>query len=161
MNLILIRHAFLPDCTLGRLYLLEGMRLILPTIERPWIKNPDGQGGWPRESCIPDGNYDLTAHDSLRHPDTYALTNESLGVYAHALPAHQSWGRTAILIHPANRASELLGCIAVGLAHGKMFDKDAVVDSQAAMGKLRAALGREGKHLLTLRPTLGTEESIL
>lgn len=154
MNITLIRHAFLPDCTLGRLHVND---MILATIERPWIPNPSGAGGRPRESCIPDGYYNLRAHDSPAHPDTYILLNAALGVYGASLPAGQDFGRSAILIHPANWARELMGCIAPGAAHQCVSGVWQVLRSREAMDRLRATLGRE-EHYIEIRPTAGTQE---
>lgn len=154
MRLELVRFGYLNDCTLGTLWAGD---LELATIERAWILNPIGPGGMSCESCVPDGSYKLVPHDSARFPDTYALINPDLGVYYQELPAGQRWGRTAILIHSANLAAELLGCIAVGLQHGELYGKPAVLSSRAATDKLRAMLGRE-IHELVIRPTAGTSE---
>jgi hypothetical protein len=156
MKFELVRHAYMADRTEGHIY-LPG--LILPTLERPWIPDPDGHpGGKQRESCIPDGLYSLIPHSSDRFPDTYELVNQAHGVYSQFLPVAQQWGRTAILIHPANRVAELLGCIAPGLRFGDINGAPAVLESRLAMDKLRAVLGRE-KHEVIIRPTAGTQET--
>jgi hypothetical protein len=155
MNFQIIRHAYLRDRTLGRI-ILPG--LTLPTLERPWIKNPAGTGGLPRESCIPDGYYQLRPHHSRKFPDSYILTGETLGVYGYSVPQGQDYGRSAILIHPANKVGELLGCIAPGMTHGMIEGELGVLDSRRAMDKLRAILGRE-EHYVEIRPTTGTLET--
>src|SRR5690554_5983442 len=96
MNLTLVRHAYLPTCTLGELVAGD---LVLATIERPWLPNPEGRGGRPMVSCVPDGYYRLIPHESKKFGDCWALINEALGVYYQQRPAGQTWGRTAILIH--------------------------------------------------------------
>lgn len=145
----LARFAYLESCTLGWLTFGE---LSVATIERPWIANPLGRGGKLFASCVPDGTYRLIPH-SGRFRNVYALVNEDIGVYYQHRPAGQPWGRTAILIHEANRASEVVGCIGVGLRH---VGTQAVVDSRLALDKLRAVLGRE-EHMLTIEPR-GTQE---
>ena len=54
MNFTLKRFAYLDECTRGVLHVGNHT---FQTIERPWVKNPDGKGGTPFESCIPDGTY--------------------------------------------------------------------------------------------------------
>lgn len=154
MTLTLVRHAYLPTLTLGRLYAGEH---VLATLERPWLPNPAGPGGLPRQSCIPDGTYRLQSHHSDRYPHVYALVNEALGVYYQERPIGQQWGRTAILIHVGNRVRDVIGCIAVGLQHGELGGEPAVLSSVIAMDLLRTTLGRS-RHALTIRPTAGTRE---
>lgn len=156
MKITLLRYGYLPECTLGKLLLPE---LTLHTIERPWVPDPDGHpGGHQGQSCVPDGLYRLVPHHSAKFPFSYALVNETLGVYHDFRPVAQSWGRTAILVHSANRAGELLGCIAPGMRRGMLAGQMAVLDSVAAMDKLRAILGREEEHYVQIRPTAGTQE---
>lgn len=155
MDLTLTRYAYLPTVTLGR---LRAGSLVLFTLERPWIANPDGPGGKPRESCVPDGGYTVRPHDSEKFPGTYALTNGSLGVYYQQRPDGQTWGRTAILIHAGNRVADVIGCIAVGRSYRLLEGTHAVLDSRRALEELRELLGRDDVHSLTIRPTGGTEE---
>lgn len=156
MNITLIRFAYMPERTLGW---LSCDSLKLATIERPWIENPTGAGGKPQLSCIQDGDYEVRPHSSSKFPNTFTLANPALGVYWQPgdIPQGQTWGRSAILIHGGNRVRDVVGCIAVGLTHGVMLDEPAVMASQVALGKLRAALGN-GTHRITIRPTLGTLE---
>lgn len=154
MNGELTRFAYLKSCTLGMMRFGD---LALATIERPWIPNPLGPGGKPRESCVPDGTYRVIPHHSANFPRTYALINHELGVYYQPgdVPRGQSFGRAAILIHVGNSVRDVIGCIAVGMHHadGPLM----VVDSRIAMDKLRAVLER-GEHQLTIRPFAGTQE---
>ena len=145
MDLILTRTLYAPNYTLGFLYADD---LKLATVERPQIHNPKGPGGMPRVSCIDEGDYTVKPWDSDKFPGTYMLVNMIRGVYPQPsdIPAGQAWGRSAILIHAANEASELLGCVAVGMEH----DGDGVAKSRAALGQLRLALGREINHRLTI-----------
>lgn len=156
MNFTIARHLYGTDRTEGRI-LLPDHGLILPTLERPWIRNPAGPGGLPRQSCIPDGYYRVVPHNSPDHPNTYALVNEAVGVYHLALPRGQAYGRTACLIHSANKVSQVVGCVAPGLIRGFLDGVPAVLSSAAAMAKLRAILGR-GENYVEIRPTAGTQE---
>jgi hypothetical protein len=156
MKIELIRHAYLPTCTLGR---LEVGRLQLATIERPWIRNPDGPGGKPRVSCVPDGEYRLIQHSSERFPNVWALINPALGVWyqPHDVPRNQGWGRSAVLIHAGNRVRDVIGCIAVGSRHGVIEGEPAVISSQIALGDLRGTL-KVGEHQLVVRTTIGARD---
>jgi hypothetical protein len=156
MIIELVRFAYLPDCTLG---FLDADNIKLATIERPWIPDPDGPGGQPRESCIPDGTYHVSPWNSDRFPNTFILTNPFLGVYRQPgdVPAGQKHGRSAILIHAGNRVQDVIGCIAVGVRHSFFSQQHAVLESRKALDQLRTVLGKE-THSLVIRPTKGTEE---
>jgi len=145
VNLVLTRTVYEPTHTLGFLYADD---LKLATVERPQIHNPKGPGGLPRVSCIDEGEYTVKPWDSDKFPGTYMLVNMTRGVYPQPddIPAGQSWGRSAILIHSGNSAADVLGCIAVGMEH----DGDGVAKSRAALGQLRLALGRAENHRLSI-----------
>lgn len=67
--------------------------LLCYTIELPWRNNR------VRESCIPEGTYQLTKRYSQK--------------FKHHIHLEDVLDRSLILIHPANNAgTELLGCIA-------------------------------------------------
>lgn len=153
MNLTLYRHAYLPECTLGWLYVGD---VKFATIERPWLANPHGFGGRLRESCVPDALYHVRPHTSNRFPNTYALVNEGVGVYYQNAKS-TLWGRTAILIHGGNRVRDVIGCIAVGISHGQLEGEHAVLNSQRALTQLRSLL-KQDDHQLLIRPTEGTLE---
>lgn len=162
MTLYLVRFAYLSDRTLGWLY-YNKKNSRFAVLERPWIPNELGPGGKPRESCVPDGLYELRAYSSQRFPNAYTLFNDALGVWLHLedRPKTASWGRSEILIHSANTVDQIVGCIAVGLRHGVFDGKGTgVLESRRAMNKLRAALG-EGPHWISIRPTQGTKEKPL
>lgn len=159
MKLHLVRHAYLPDVTLGRLYVGS---LALFTLEEPWIANPLGPGGQRREglrreSCVPDGTYELRSHSSARHPNVWALVNPALGVWHSAVPPGLPYGRSAILLHSGNTTSDIEGCILVGLRAGRIEGTPAVLESRSALEQLRASLGASS-HSLEIRPTAGTSE---
>ena len=139
MNLLLTRDADDGTCTLGVLIL---QNYVWQTIERPWIPDPAHIGGLQGRSCVPVGIYDLVIHDSEAHPETWALVNPALGV-THWGPSQCS----AVLIHPANVAAELRGCIAPGLIRGPR----AVLRSRDAFAQLKAALPWVNGHKLEIR----------
>jgi len=107
---------------------------LLATIERPWID--EGPGGKPRESCVPDGTYELIPHTRPNGDDVVALVNEDLGVYylKEALP--DEGGRFLILFHIANWVENIIGCIGPGLWKTDS-DKGAMVkSSRVAMKRI-------------------------
>lgn len=159
-NIALVRHAYLPDATLG---LLQVGALSLATLEEGWIRNPFGRGGQrrqpgKRESCIDDGVYLLDPHNTPKHPHCWSLVNPRLGVWRSSVPPGLPYGRSAILIHTGNAVADTEGCILVGLRHARdSAGRPVVLESRAAMEQLRAALG-DGQHSLEIRPTAGTSE---
>ena len=97
MKLHLIRDIDTGNETLGRLYCDD--EWMCYTIERPWKDNER------RVSCIPEGTYPLTTKEYGRFYERYKLP---IPILKNTEP------RSEILIHPANYARELAGCIAVG-----------------------------------------------
>jgi hypothetical protein len=151
MNITLIRTHSDAERTLGNLYV--GDR-VFATIERPWIPNPAGPGGMPRQSCVPRGVYNVHPWNSENFPQTYIIENPELGVYRQPadIPRGQTWGRSAILIHVGNFVRNVIGCIAVGMEHGRIdgCPEPAVLRSVMAMRELNQLLNR-GDHILEIR----------
>ena len=102
MTLELVRDEDTGEETLGRLY-CEGEFLAF-TIERPWKDNER------RVSCIPEGCYPLTTKEYGRFWDKYKIP---IPILLETEP------RSEILIHPANYAKDLAGCIALGDSKGE------------------------------------------
>lgn len=89
------------------------------SVEQPWQDNK------PFKSCIPTGDYEVVAYDSQKYGRTLALKNLALGVGVFKGESE----RYAILIHPANIALELEGCIAFGTSLGFIKSAWAVTGS--------------------------------
>ncbi|MDP3579147.1 DUF5675 family protein [Methyloversatilis sp.] len=159
IKLQLVRTAYLSTCVLGTLYAGDAA---FATIERPWLPDPDGIGGVRRESCIPDGDYQVSKHSSQKFPDVWILSNPDLGVWGMPgeIPKDQKTGRSAVLIHAGNRVRDVIGCIAVGLKHGSMEGEHAVISSQIALKDMRSILGT-GNHVLSIRTTPGASRERL
>ena len=102
MMLRLIRDIDTGNETLGRLYCDEDW--LCYTIERPWKDNER------RVSCIPEGIYPIFTKEYGRFWDKYKFPIPILG---------NTSPRSEILIHPANYAKDLAGCIALGDSKGK------------------------------------------
>lgn len=130
---------------------LEVGQAVFATIERPWIENLAGVGGLPRQSCVPPGTYTVIPHHSVHFPNTYALVNHELGVYYQPgdIPAGQKWGRSAILMHVANRVQDVVGCIGIGKERGELTGEPAVLRSTLAMRELDKILNRQ-RHTLEI-----------
>lgn len=153
--MILTRFAYLADCTLGW---LEHAGLKLATLERPWLPNPAGPGGMPRESCVPDGVYRVEPFTGARFTDVFRLTNPALGVFPDVLPSGQAWGRTTILIHSGNFVEDVIGCIAVGSVHSLLNGRHQLLRSRDALLQLRDALKAGPIPNLTIQPFGGTHQ---
>ena len=137
MNFALIRDQDDRTCTLGRLILGQDA---FHTIERPWIPNAFGPGGKKGISCVAVGAYRLVRHDSEAHPKTWALVNPTLDVYhqPYEVPLEKRlYARTAVLIHVANWAHELRGCIAPGFARQLSASGWQVTQSRAAVARIQ------------------------
>jgi hypothetical protein len=90
----IIRFAAFAECTIGRLYLDK--EPLYYTIERPWKNNT------PFVSCIPAGRYPVARVDSPSYGKDTWLIDE--------VP-----DRTHILLHVANVAYNVQGCIGLGM----------------------------------------------
>lgn len=150
MILQLVRDYAGADCTLGRL-LVNGRAF--DTIERPWIPDTIGTAGRKGVSCVPAGVYSLARHHTEAHPKAFALTNPALGVFHYEtdVPAGMRLvTRTAVLIHAANYASELRGCIAPGMAR-HAGEQWMVTNSRQAMRRLRELVPWTDGHSIEIR----------
>ena len=115
MILTLNRDAPRLDCQEG---ILEAGTIQYYTMEQP---DNDDQ---PMHSCVPKGAYSLVPHTVVNGPlaglQTWSLFNATLGVFPEpAIDYDEAYPmRVACLIHPANQAWQLEGCIAPGKARG-------------------------------------------
>lgn len=151
---LLVRDSTGDQGTFGLLTTSDGEHAF-HTLELPFRDlNGDGVGD-PQKSCITVGAYSCKWMLSPHHGWCY-----------HVLDVPQ---RSGILIHPANFAgdvdlgwqSELLGCIALGMAAGQMLNKSgrvqrALVRNEHDQGSRAAvalfnAWGDEGDITLTIK----------
>lgn len=150
VRLTLHRDQSGPDYTLG---VFSAGKLELQSIERPWIASPTGKGGTKGISCVPRGLYKLRTHTTELHPRTWALVNPDLDVL-HWPDENHPFARTAVLIHVANYASELRGCIGLGLyrthSMSTRADRWMVSQSKAAVGALMALVTWTDDHTLEI-----------
>ena len=148
MILILHRYDFTPRLTRGVLFGPTGADLLAHTLEPP-----DAEWG-AAEPCIPQPGrvgqtYPLRARRVGRWPRI--LRARFGGEFAAAIEVADVPGRSAILIHPGNRASDTRGCILPGLGAAG----DAVTRSRAAWRRIAAivlpaiAAGEDVRLLVT------------
>lgn len=137
----LVRDIQNDECTLGRL-IVNGRTFF--TMERPWVPSSHSKGGKKGVSCIPYGEYHIGKHNSELYPNTFYVTNAQLDVYymPWEVPKEKKYyARTAVLIHAANYAYELRGCIAPGKNRIKdPYGRWMVTHSRDAMNELRNQL---------------------
>lgn len=130
-----LKRRYFEHGTFGTLHREDGSRVCC-VVERAFENNQPGK------SCVMEGSYTLYPHQSPRFGQCYALEAETLGVTREGPSL-----RTHILIHKANRASELQGCLAPGVAFGVVGGDWAVVNSAGAFDSLMAELGGEPARL--------------
>lgn len=139
---MLLRDLRDVHCTLG---ILTVGNHKLHSMERAWIPHPGGgRSGARFESCVSDGTYRLLPHRSEKYPQAWALVNPELDVYHFPwdVPhARDGLARSTILIHPANFAHELLGCIAPGRSRAKIGNSWMVQSSRDAMNLIKTVIG--------------------
>ena len=102
------RFCYHPNATLGVIE-IDSERFY--TVERPWLDNK------PNVSSIPVGTYEMGWSESPRFGETWHIKD---------VP-----DRTYILIHVANFARDVEGCIGLGM--GLMGDTVAVSESKKAV----------------------------
>lgn len=138
MYLKLLRQSHNEFGTFGKLIIND---IILQTVEQSWNNNK------PFVSCIPNGTYNLEFHESPRHGDSYILSNPKLGIGKYK----GSSKRYGCLIHKANLASQLQGCVAPGGKLGFYRRQWSVTNSRDTMDLIVKLLGREGKHIIEIK----------
>ncbi len=115
---------------------LSFARRIVATIEQEWRPDPNRPGGESNNSCVPDGKYKLIPHTRPDGKEVVALVNEDLGVYYLAEDRPAEGGRYLILLHIANWAENVVGCIGPGTGKAPSAKGPMVTSSKAAMKKI-------------------------
>jgi hypothetical protein len=145
MQLRLVRDSYGEDYTLGQLF-VPGVLNPYQTLERPWLPSDVCRGGMTGISCVPESTYKLVRHNSLKHPQTWALVNDDMDV-CHEPTAGK---RSDVLIHPANYVSELEGCIALGMSRMYVHGQWAVISSRAAFDDIKKYVPWTDEHTLII-----------
>ena len=109
-RVFLLRHSDDGTQTLGHLFVYDGTTELarFATLELPWKNNERNV------SCIPAGTYPLRPRTTDKFGAHFALDS---------VP-----GRSGILIHTGNFASQIRGCILVGLHHDDL-NSDGKLDT--------------------------------
>jgi hypothetical protein len=113
------RVVLKPDVTLGILLDPENNPFCF-TLEEPWKQNKR------QISCIPTGTYKCKVYNSAKYQNVWEVTGVA--------------GRDKILIHTGNTTKDIMGCILVGERFGRIDGLNAVLDSRAALSRLRMAI---------------------
>ena len=113
-----VRNEYTNNEVLGDIVFLSG--LTLKSIENPWVDNKQ------RQSCIPTGEYKCGKRFSGIVQRTTARRAKK---YRQGWEIKDVPTRTYIMFHIANRASDLLGCVAPGLNEGVIGNERAVLSS--------------------------------
>jgi len=136
LNIFLLRYGSVPgQGTPGKL-IVDDFECV--TMEREWADNR------PFVSCIPAGHYKLEPHESQKYGKTWAIVGETVS------HLQTDAKRYACLIHSANYAYQLSGCIAPGEAHGGHNGHFMVTRSKATLKELLHLL-EGGAHTLTIK----------
>lgn len=109
------------------------------TLERPWV------GNQRRISCVPCGRYQLVPWRWKGRYPTRALVGQGVGLYD-----GPGIVRTLILLHPANRVTELLGCVALGTRKGKTGELEGGTSRPAWLELLCELDGDDGADFVTI-----------
>ena len=137
-DIILQRLIDNGECTQGVLVVArrtsaaDTKRRPYPTIERPWQDNK------ANFSSIPPGSYGYRVAPSPR------FGRPLIRLADDELPG----GRFAILLHPANVATELLGCIAPGMDFATFRGERGVSNSRRALEEIMEAAPEEGRIII-------------
>lgn len=123
----IIRKASAEYGTFGQ-WLDDSSKFLCYTLERP------ATGDHP---CILAGTYTFSQFNSPHNGDVWLRDDKAAND-----------GRSMIEIHPADLASQLLGCIAPGSVIGQLDGIPAVLNSQNTMKMLKASLPE--KFILTI-----------
>lgn len=129
METVFLFRKYEKDCTTGIAALPSGETV--RTIERPWLDNKSNV------SCYPEGIYHCKW-----------LERSASGKYKRCWHVQDVPNRQGILWHAANVASQLRGCTAPGMKHGKLWGKRAVLSSGKALNMMRKELGGQDFTLI-------------
>lgn len=125
------------ELRLRRIYLAEAT---VGVLEHPggrlWtLEDTLKEDGLAKDSCVPEGHYQLEPHNSERYPGTWALVGRNVSHWPG--PA----ARSTILFHSGNTTADTAGCILVGF-NLKLGPPAMLEASRTGMRILRTSLLR-------------------
>jgi|TARA_Y100000310_G_scaffold7556_1_gene8269 hypothetical protein len=133
ITLFVNRHTRTPEYTEATVVFAERK---WPAIEPPWRDNE------PFKSCIPTGLYSLQPRTSAKYKNHLVFIGGSVA-RTKAQIKHQGIERYSCLIHPANKANQLQGCLAIGNTRGE--GGTVWGGSRKALNELLALMARFGQ----------------
>jgi hypothetical protein len=117
------------------------------SLEAPWRDNQR------HISCVPPGLYELVRHSGQKYKQTWALQNHEIGV---GVDPQEDLTRYWCVLHGANWAHELGGCIAPGLSMVLEGGAPSVRSSRAALAHILGLLDwDDATHELLIENCLG------
>ena len=116
--------------------------MTLATVEKPWAGNK------PMVSCIREGHYVIYRDKRPKQGDCFCLINHTLGVSRYP---EVGMIRHSILVHIANYASDVEGCIGPGTDVSANGGHWMVTHSRDAMLMIDRWLGKETEFNLTIK----------
>lgn len=126
---------------------------VFATVEAPWVPSgADSDWGLKGQSCLPAGEYKLIWHRSPKYGDRFHIVDcddDGKGVTLHE---QENCARSHCLIHPANWARELQGCIALGTSYAPVNPSGTpmITSSRAAISALESGVKPEFPHTLSI-----------
>lgn len=153
----LYRFAYTPEDTQGRLVFGDWDCW---TIEQPWVRW-NYPGGKPFDSCVPDGTYTLLPYLRPSGEQAFILVNPDLGVHFEKSDRPGGNGRYLCLIHAANYAADVEGCIGPGRKRLILEGKIMVTDSRDTLRELRDVIGWSDEHTLRIQCATGAIDTPL
>lgn len=138
-----LSRYYTPIATLGELRVRDASNhssvlLGCKTIERPWLENRQNV------SCVPEGAY------TLRKRRSAVVERTSGGEFESGWEITDVPGRTLIMIHPGNWATDVEGCVAVGDSFDPDMRQAMVYNSRRAFRSLMSVLREEDECLLLI-----------
>lgn len=132
------RYGSTPQGTFGELS-IDG-RFFCYTVEKPWNDNIRSH------SCFPNGVYELQPHDSPKYGKCFCVVGEHLKhTLSECIADTDRWG---CLIHTANKAEEVKGCIGLGETLGALGHKWAVMNSRETVDRFHERVNLDIPHVL-------------
>lgn len=101
------------------------------TLEPPWL------GNQPNISCIPEGDYTCSKHESPKFGSTYLVDDV--------------FGRSDILFHWGNWLADTKGCILVGSGYSVDLGLSGVIGSRIAFASFLRLLKDVKRFQLVIR----------
>ncbi len=150
MTQILVLERYCYSGGMGTFGRIRGAPFEAFTVEQPW------RGNRPFVSCVPEAVYELVPYSSEKYPHTFALVNPDARVFARMEDRERDDDRYACVIHSANWARQLQGCVAAGDGEGADRSGEWMVTNSAATVRRLLAYIREREirylHVTSYRP---------